>query len=585
MASDRLTAQGAATPTHIAALFCAALLCIAGVALAASPAGAVSAGYGTGKNYCAQYPGGTASNLSFDNVWACGGTTTGNTTFDAPGRGVFAWQCVELSARFLWAVDGIWAGPNTGYTEGAQLVARIHALHPTIAVGSPGPGSVPAVGDVASFGPRGAVDAIVGHTAIVIAADPSTGKFETLSENFTSGGGDGAPGLQYWQVRLSGGENGRVQFLGGPQRAVAGAWTTASWLELLNSSPGWALRPMVNRGGSSGSTVWKVASSGTAGAWAVGASNASGTRGVVWRAAPTSSNWAPFAAPTGPTGTQFIDVSTAGKSAWVLGTGKFVLEWDGARWQNRSPTTLPSGFSANAILAEGPSSAWLVGGLGSNPASARWNGTDWQLVPAHIYAGRGFSNFDAVAAIPGTAELIAGGIRNAHACEGGEPMAQLWTGQHWANMSVPVPRATLYECNFEPAPALDASWFSIPGTISGSTGPVIYHRQGGSNWALASMDAPPSTTYFALAGFADASATSSWAVGQYFVGAAGSGTNYPLIEHWNGKTWTRMDAPPPTSNGWMTGVSVIPGSCEVDAVGDDSNALGATNYPFGAKYC
>jgi hypothetical protein len=198
--------RGAPTIAMVGAVL---LLATSLVALVPNTAGAVpSAGYGAGKSYCAKYNGGVASNINFDNVWACGGSTEGNTTFDQPGSTTFAWQCVELSARFLWAVDGIWAGPGTGYNEGAELVSQMHKLHPNLQVGKPGPGSVPIAGDVMSFGPGGAVDPSVGHTAVVISANPSTGKIETMSENFTSDDGDGGPGEQFWQVRLSGGENG-----------------------------------------------------------------------------------------------------------------------------------------------------------------------------------------------------------------------------------------------------------------------------------------------------------------------------------------------------------------------------------------
>ena len=130
-------------------------------------------GYGTGTGYCTSYAGGVTSSYSFENVYACEGTTTGSTTFDQPGN-IYAWQCVELSARFLWAIDGIWAGPGSGVQDGAEPVSVVHANDGT-PVGSPGPGSVPAPGDVISLGPGGGSDPTFGHTAVVISADAATG--------------------------------------------------------------------------------------------------------------------------------------------------------------------------------------------------------------------------------------------------------------------------------------------------------------------------------------------------------------------------------------------------------------------------
>src|SRR5689334_12585352 len=125
-------------------------------------------GDGKGAGYCKGYAGGVTSAYSFDDVYACRGTTTGATTFDNPGKGVYAWQCTELSARFLWAVHGIWAGPGSGVLDGADLVSVVHSHDQKIGVGIPGPGSVPVAGDVISLGPGGAVDKENGHTAVVI---------------------------------------------------------------------------------------------------------------------------------------------------------------------------------------------------------------------------------------------------------------------------------------------------------------------------------------------------------------------------------------------------------------------------------
>lgn len=157
---------------------------------------------------------------SFDGVYACDGSTTGATTFDNPGSGIYAWQCVELSARFLWVADGIWAGPGTGVDDGANLVSAVHARNPQIPVGVPGPRSVPTAGDVISLGPGGGSDPNSGHTTVVISANAATGQFEIMSENDPEGGA----GEQSLQVDLGGGHDGQV--------AYHGRWTTASWLEL-----------------------------------------------------------------------------------------------------------------------------------------------------------------------------------------------------------------------------------------------------------------------------------------------------------------------------------------------------------------
>jgi hypothetical protein len=107
----------------------------------------------------------------------------------------------------------------------------VHAAYPkkTI-VATPSATSVPDVGDVISLGKGGAVNADVGHTAIIIAVSPSTGTFTTLSQNFPTD----TAGKQTWKVDLSGKHNGQVQYRG---PGGIGAWTTASWLVLDPPDP------------------------------------------------------------------------------------------------------------------------------------------------------------------------------------------------------------------------------------------------------------------------------------------------------------------------------------------------------------
>jgi len=196
----------------------AALLALALSAAVPSAAIALPSGYGKGPGYCAAF-GNRASRYSFDGVYACATTASfGATTFDAAGRQSF--QCVELSARFLWAVYGIWAGPGSGVQDGADLVAIVHSLDPWIRVGVPGPGDVPVAGDIVSLGPGGAVDSRFGHTAVVVAASKRTGYVTIISQNFPPG----HAGEATLRVGLRGRHDGRV--------LLNGVWTTASWLEL-----------------------------------------------------------------------------------------------------------------------------------------------------------------------------------------------------------------------------------------------------------------------------------------------------------------------------------------------------------------
>jgi hypothetical protein len=175
-------------------------------------------GFGKGRGYCGVH-GNYASPYSFEDVYACANVRSeGPLPFDADGD--WSFQCVELSARFLWAIYGIWAGPGTGIDAGARLVSVVHRRYPRIRVGFPAPGSVPVAGDVISLGPGGAVDRRFGHTGIVVSDDQRRGHFRIIGQNFPPG----QAGKQILYVDFRGRHNGLA--------LLGGVWTPASWLEL-----------------------------------------------------------------------------------------------------------------------------------------------------------------------------------------------------------------------------------------------------------------------------------------------------------------------------------------------------------------
>jgi CHAP domain len=220
-----ITASNAIDPTTVSDISRASVASLLAIAtlgaflgLPASGALALPPGYGKGAGYCAAH-GSHPSPDSYDGVYACATPASwGTTPFDANGNESF--QCVELSARFLWALYDIWAGPGTGVSDGADLVGVVHSQHPAIRVGFPAPGSVPVAGDVVSLGPGGAVDARFGHTAIVVSDDPQRGSFVILGQNFPVG----HAAEQTLFVDFHGRHNGRA--------LINGVWTAASWLEL-----------------------------------------------------------------------------------------------------------------------------------------------------------------------------------------------------------------------------------------------------------------------------------------------------------------------------------------------------------------
>ena len=220
--------------------------------IASVPAGAVG-GQGTGSGFCGSVSGtvlgkpvqGYNLGPSFNNVYACGPTENTGWSND-PFESDF--QCVELSTRFMWAVYGIQAAPGNG----GVFVANNHLRFPSIAVGTPYTGSIPAPGDVVSLsgGPKADPS---GHTAVVTDVShvnllTGNGYITVIEEN------DGGPGIGQINVSNWNESMGSPSFSNG-----LFYYTNVSWLELTTSfapSTGGESRvcstctpPLLNHGG------------------------------------------------------------------------------------------------------------------------------------------------------------------------------------------------------------------------------------------------------------------------------------------------------------------------------------------------
>jgi hypothetical protein len=80
-----------------------------------------------------------------------------------------------------------------------------------------------------------------------------------------------------------------------------------------------------------------------------------------------------------------------------------------------------------------------------------------------------------------------------------------------------------------------------------------------------------------LSGVAMVSAGNAWAVGSY--GGASLNGDRALIEHWNGRSWTRVPSPHPGGVSWLTAVAVI-SARNAWAVGVYENQAGGNDKAF-----
>lgn len=166
-------------------------------------------------------------------------------------------------------------------------------------------------------------------------------------------------------------------------------------------------------------------------------------------------------------------------------------------------------------------------GEGGGDLSVRarhWDGTHW--LPTHP-AGGPISEMFGVAAISPTDVWGVGDAQS-------QALANHWDGTNWTRVPTPTPDQYTRDIFHGVDGASSGDVWAVGYTESGQTGevtPLIEHWNG-STWTKTPYRLPYHNTYGVLDGVTALSATDAWAVGVTYP------YNAPLIEHWDGRRWT-----------------------------------------------
>lgn len=245
--------------------------------------------------------------------------------------------------------------------------------------------------------------------------------------------------------------------------------------------------------------------------------------------------------------------------AWAVGVygnvvkhdanGGLILHWDGTEWtwvHGPNPQFLNerldsvSGTSANDV--------WAVGAIARSqsqppklPWALHWDGTAWSVVPmpsGAVGAGYGTGGLHAVAAISASNAWTVGKVPS------GGALVEHWDGSAWSVASVPATEATA-------AASLNALAVLSPTNIwavgsqvvnpNGTKSALILHYDGMA-WSVAAnqVSVPSNFTSNGLSSITAVGPNDIWAVGNV---SDNLSLTQPLIQHWNGTTWTRVPAP------------------------------------------
>ena len=271
--------------------------------------------------------------------------------------------------------------------------------------------------------------------------------------------------------------------------------------------------------------------------------------------------------------------------AWAVGSftgpdgdedGQQMLtaRWNGTQWQQvPAPAVLRQDEVLNAAAATAANDAWAVGvtrnlnAAARSPLATHWNGTTWTIVAIPNTTGSAKSMLNGVAALTPTNAWAVGRGKDAHA------LIEHWDGTTWTITPTPTPTpppgwtftgATLNAVTARTSTDIWAvgSFTSLQNTTSRTRTLALHYN--GTTWQIT----PTPTTAIDT----DLTATTALAANDVWtVGTASTinGTTPPdplVIQHWNGTAWTTV-AHPAVTGGRLKGIAAR-SSGDIWAVGD-----------------
>jgi hypothetical protein len=271
-------------------------------------------------------------------------------------------------------------------------------------------------------------------------------------------------------------------------------------------------------------------------------------------------------------------VGLASSDIWAVGgatTGTLAERWDGNILAIvPSPNTPINSDALHGVAALSTKDAWAVGsytnGSRSLTLAEHWDGSRWSIMPSpNIQPQQDVSDYNTLRGVAGISPTDVWAVGE-YSFEGagrhiiGYTLVEHWDGSAWSIVASPTNGnySTLTAVSALAANDVWAVGYSDTSGIYLNLQPIIEHWDG-TSWSLV-PNPDLGTNFNFLYGVAAISANDVWAVGQQ---PGTDGTPRPLIEHWDGSTWSVVPGP---SIETLSGLNAVAGisSHDVWAVGD-----------------
>jgi hypothetical protein len=252
----------------------------------------------------------------------------------------------------------------------------------------------------------------------------------------------------------------------------------------------------------------------------------------------------------------------------------------GQGWR-QVPTAKGVPVRMNAVAAVSDRAGWMVGDQGTDAQgravggvfTEHWDGHGWKAQQLPLPGGTAGAGLLSVAGVA-TNDAWAVGWRQVmdapvggRASSHGEGLLAHWNGRAWQRVDVPAVRSAL-QLSSVTAVNADDVW-AVGSRLSGSTlVPLTLHYDGHTWTPVTTTDR--SVASGSLLAIASHGRDDVWAAGVYQT--AGSRVNHSLLEHWNGRRWTRVDATP--RGGALTGIAAVGSGAVAVGTSDSGSAYG-----------
>lgn len=225
-----------------------------------------------------------------------------------------------------------------------------------------------------------------------------------------------------------------------------------------------------------------------------------------------------------------------------------IAYWNGTSWTQQEAPNPDSSASLTAITAVSATDVWALGSYGYSTSptadgftalAEHWDGASWQQVAMPTPAGSSEVHLYGVTALSSSDIWAVGSWADFGPGDGLVPLIEHWDGSAWSIVPSPVLPQPVVDHGAQlhgvTAVASDDVW-AVGYVGTGTQRPLILHWDG-TSWMR--VPAPRNGSQSVLSGVTALSPTKVWAVGTLHV-KHGKQRAQGFALRWNGKVWQQM---------------------------------------------